>query len=564
VICGVKPGHDGGIAVIDGNRLLFSIEAEKLDNSPRYSRLAGIGMIIDQLRANGVDPRQVEHLVIDGWNPTGPWATKEITTAEGRTVPLSLAGYTDRADERFRSGNFAEVGGTLPFEDRELKYRSYPHTIGHAFSAYCTSPFAPADQDALILVWDGGTDALLYLFEAGGRGLVNLGTVLDTSGVIYPVFASSLSPYRAYWLRGVARGGPDEAAADEETTFGWLLSVPGKAMAYAGLGSIDEAAVMALDELSGDGVGRPGPVVWTTKCRRRLRELGLSDASQMASVQEFLYRRLEQGIKAKLGEAALARELPLCFAGGCALNIKWNSRLRSSGLFSDVWVPPFPNDAGSAIGTACAEMVRTSGHRALAWSVFSGPLPGPPHPSPAGWATRRCTPEDLADLLHEDGRPVVVIDGRAELGPRALGHRSILAPATDPGMQDHLNKIKDREDYRPVAPICLESRAAELFDPGVRDPYMLFDHAVRPEWVSRIPAIVHADGTARLQTVGPDNELAFKILTRYQARSGIPVLCNTSANLNGRGFFPDVASALRWNCTDYVWADNGLYSRTQV
>jgi carbamoyltransferase len=126
-------------------------------------------------------------------------------------------------------------------------------------------------------------------------------------------------------------------------------------------------------------------------------------------------------------------------------------------------------------------------------------------------------------------------------------------------MKHLLNDIKGREDYRPVAPMCLEDQAPDIFDPGVPDPYMLFDHAVRQDWVDKIPAVLHLDGTARLQTVS--SGLAYDIVSAFAARTGIPVLCNTSANLSGKGFFPDVASALRWGKTRFVWSEGTLYER---
>ncbi len=91
---------------------------------------------------------------------------------------------------------------------------------------------------------------------------------------------------------------------------------------------------------------------------------------------------------------------------------------------------------------------------------------------------------------------------------------------------------------------------------------MLFDHVVRPDWRDRIPAVLHLDDTARLQTVGPDDDPTLRaILARYQSLSGVPVLCNTSANFNGTGFFPDVESALAWGKVDRVWSDGTLYTR---
>jgi carbamoyltransferase len=180
-----------------------------------------------------------------------------------------------------------------------------------------------------------------------------------------------------------------------------------------------------------------------------------------------------------------------------------------------------------------------------------------------GWSARRCDEVQLAALLHEHGEPVVVIDGRAELGPRALGNRSILAAATSSTMKDRLNDIKDRAYYRPVAPICLESQAHEVFDPGVADPYMLFEHRMQPGWAARIPAIVHLDGSARLQTINPEtaNSSSAKILQEYWRISGIPVLCNTSANLSGHGFFPDVKSATEFGRIPFVWSAGTLYTK---
>jgi carbamoyltransferase len=179
-----------------------------------------------------------------------------------------------------------------------------------------------------------------------------------------------------------------------------------------------------------------------------------------------------------------------------------------------------------------------------------------------GWESRACTVSQLAELLHTTDEPVVVLNDRAELGPRALGNRSILAAAVRPDMKDRLNAIKQREDYRPVSPICIEEHAPAIFSPGTRDPYMLFDHMLRDEWVERIPAIRHLDGTARLQTVSrEDNPLIYDLLHAYEKLSGIPVLCNTSANLLGSGFFPDVRSATEWNGTRYVWCNETLYEK---
>lgn len=159
---------------------------------------------------------------------------------------------------------------------------------------------------------------------------------------------------------------------------------------------------------------------------------------------------------------------------------------------------------------------------------------------------------------------MIFLTGRAELGPRALGSRSILAPATSPRMKDYLNDIKLREHFRPVAPICLEDRAPDIFSPGTPDPYMLFDHQTRPEWRDKIPAVVHLDGSARLQTICRTSQhKVAELLVEYEKLTGIPLLCNTSANHHGRGFFPHVAAACEWGRVEHVWGDGILWTKAR-
>ena len=128
-----------------------------------------------------------------------------------------------------------------------------------------------------------------------------------------------------------------------------------------------------------------------------------------------------------------------------------------------------------------------------------------------------------------------------------------------------INRMKGREAFRPVAPMCLVESAATYFDPGTADPYMLFDHRVREEYRRTLPAILHEDGTARLQTVSyqhsPD---LHELLTTYGRLSGVPILCNTSANESGKGFFPDAESAMRWGKVEYVWANGFLYRKESM
>ncbi|MFM7856887.1 MAG: carbamoyltransferase C-terminal domain-containing protein, partial [Flammeovirgaceae bacterium] len=217
--------------------------------------------------------------------------------------------------------------------------------------------------------------------------------------------------------------------------------------------------------------------------------------------------------------------------------------------------------SGSAIGMACASMLSTKEGTAIDWDVYSGP--GITKNAPAkGWSASECDVSELASFLYKSNEPVVVLHGRAELGPRALGNRSILAAPGSPAMKDKLNEMKQREHYRPVSPICLERYAPEYFGNFSSDPYMLFDHQVRKEKLNEIAAVCHIDGSARLQTIDAKRNIFLAdLLTKFHSLSGVPVLCNTSANFNGKGFFPDVQSATSWVGADYVWCEGTLYSK---
>jgi carbamoyltransferase len=125
--------------------------------------------------------------------------------------------------------------------------------------------------------------------------------------------------------------------------------------------------------------------------------------------------------------------------------------------------------------------------------------------------------------------------GRSEFGPRALGNRSILADPRKAEMKDELNmRVKHRQAFRPFAPIVLAERAHEIFEGDAESPFMLLTKYVRPEWRAKIPAIVHVDGTARVQTVRQDhNERLYRLLKEFEAITGVPVLLNTSFNVKG-------------------------------
>jgi carbamoyltransferase len=547
-ICGIKASHDGAVAVIEDGHLRFSIETEKLDNGERYSSLGDLQRVLDILASEGVSPAEIDQFVVDGWYTTGASGSPAITLHKGGLpVELAVAPYVEAPGEgplqRHRLHGDAFIGG--------ISYVSFTHVANHLLGAYCSSPFAAPGEDALALVWDGGIVPRLYQVRAATRKVTLVSALLPITGNSFADFCAQFEPFLAD-LSGLS---PDQVERHH-------LSIAGKAMAYAAKGKGEPDAFPLLDEIiaSFPSVDRMNARTVGAKVASNRDELmpGMSDADIIATFQDYIGRRLLDRLVAVVERRFPRTPAKLVLGGGCALNIKWNTLIRASGLFQDVFTPPFPNDSGAAIGTAACESFHRGG-LGLEWDVYRGPslVAGP---VPDGWQAQPCDERRLAQLLHAEGEPVVVLSARAELGPRALGNRSILAPATDPGMKERLNAIKKRADYRPVAPICLEARAPEVFNPGTPDPYMLFEHRMRPGWAERVPAVVHLDGTARLQTIAECSHSATsRILAAYAEISGVPVLCNTSANLEGCGFFPDVASAARWGRTRYIWSEGVLY-----
>jgi carbamoyltransferase len=162
-----------------------------------------------------------------------------------------------------------------------------------------------------------------------------------------------------------------------------------------------------------------------------------------------------------------------------------------------------------------------------------------PHERPADIASA------AADVLAADGI-VAWFQGRSEFGPRALGHRSLLAHPGHQANLERLNDVKGREQFRPVAPMVLGEAAKDAFEGGpLPSPYMLFTHRVRPGWARRIPAVVHVNGTARVQTVDPvDEPLVHRMLTAFRHRTGLPLVVNTSLNTAGRPMVDSPRDAL--------------------
>ncbi len=232
----------------------------------------------------------------------------------------------------------------------------------------------------------------------------------------------------------------------------------------------------------------------------------------------------------------------LCLAGGVALNCVLNARIRNHGPFKHVWVQPASGDDGTALGAALhidAQQRQTHARAYCMHDTFLGPVYSDDEIEAfLRWSKlpyRRLShvAQQAADLLADD-KIIGWFQGRMEFGPRALGALSILASPIHATMQARLNEIKDREDFRPVAPVVLAEHAPAWFTPATPSPFMLFTYDIPTAKASLIPAVRHVDGSARIQTIDhAQNSLYHDLLQAFYCRTGIPILINTSFNTRG-------------------------------
>jgi predicted NodU family carbamoyl transferase len=241
----------------------------------------------------------------------------------------------------------------------------------------------------------------------------------------------------------------------------------------------------------------------------------------------------------QFAKSHMKKRLPLLIAGGCGLNCDWNTKWRESNLFAEVFVPPVANDSGSAIGTAIDAQFYFTGNPKIKWSVYSGLEFETNNAFDAALFDKYDTNYAMfADML-SNNLVIGWVNGKYEVGPRALGNRSILASPFQNSTRDRLNVIKQREQFRPIAPVCLEEDAKKWFDCDHPSPFMLYTRLVSTDVLK---AVTHVNGTARIQTVSPEsNSQLNELLEAFKLRTGYGVLCNTSLNFNGRGFINNIA-----------------------
>jgi hydroxymethyl cephem carbamoyltransferase len=506
-----NPGHDGAIAFLQDARLMMSIEAEK-DSNSRHSPVF-IADIFKALRELDEIP---DVICTGGW-----WPRDHYEYLHGSDVHGGYRGVT--------KNNI--IVDQQRFLGKQVQYFSSSHERSHLLCAFGMSNL-PKGTPCYALVWEGALGAFYEIDSELNIAL--LGNVLNEPGNRYG---------RLYGLA--------------DPTFPKNGPYPRDS---------DAGKLMALVSFS----NRSSP---TTQERRLLKFLlegpfrALSAYEDLEHAPHFnvgvcdpefrnfagIYSDAIFGIFYQFARANLRKTQPLLIAGGCGLNCDWNSKWKESGLFTEVFVPPVANDSGSAIGTAIDAQFHFTGSPKIDWNVYSGrhfvtePFDSGPYD------VYEKNYELLADLLAND---LILgwVSGKYEIGPRALGNRSILAAPFDDNTRVRLNEIKQREQFRPIAPVCLEEDAAQWFGCDHTSPFMLYTYRARTD---ALTAVTHVNGTARIQTVSSEsNRSLYELLVAFKARTGYGVLCNTSLNFNGRGFINKIkdlsAYAMEHNLDGFV------------
>lgn len=505
-------GHDAGACLIDGTNVT-AIAEERLSRSKSDGRFPGLAIA---RVLGGEAPASVDLVVLD---------VSDGTTAAALTL-LRDAGF----------------GCDVELVD---------HHVAHAASAHFV---APADGAAILVVDAGGTrlaewpqdhprpawyprapadQAVQSFFVARGRRIETL--------------------HQTFTRPGLRLG------------IGWLWALT---TIHLGFGPLDAGKTMGL---AAHAPQRDDELAWAAPGGDLLfeAELNVADESTWTRYTDTLFggvprRRPEEPLDERHARLAarlqrtterflleLARQLhdatdsdTLCFSGGVALNVLANRRLADDSRFQHVAIQPAASDAGIALGCAL--------HGAIERGVSLPTCPevsvfAPPPTRAAIRAAAQASvargfvleePRDLCGAIVtrlERGEVVGWFEGASELGPRALGHRSLLADPRDPEAKERVNAlVKHREGFRPFAPVVLEEEAGKLFDLVLPSRNMLLSARVHASARQRIPAVTHVDGTARVQTVSRTYPGRLReLLERFHARTGVPALLNTS--LNGPG-----------------------------
>jgi len=570
--------HDSAAALVDDGRIVAAAQEERFT---RRKHDAGYpaNAIASCLQAAGAALDDVDHVafydkpflkferLLETYVALAPRGFASFRVA----VPVWIKEKLFQKDVLRR-----QLGQLAPDVDWDAKLLFAEHHQSHAASAFYPSPFS----EAVVLTMDGvgeWTTTSVALGKGNDLEVIREIHFPHSLGLLYSAFtyyAGFKVNSGEYKLMGLA---PYGEARYAQRILDHLIDLKADGSFRLDLAYFDYCTGLTMtnrrfDELFG------GP---PRRAEEPLQQRHMDLAASIQAVVEQAVLRMTSSLRQETGIANL------CLAGGVALNCVANGKVLRQGLFDDLWIQPAAGDAGGALGAALLASHRLLGAPRRAGGsaqtgrcadAMRGALLGPEFSAEeiatvldeVGARYERLGDEELLETAATalaEGKALGWFQGRMEFGPRALGNRSILADPRSPDMQKTLNlKVKFRESFRPFAPSVLRERVSDWFELDGDSPYMLLVADVKAQRRrdigdaerqlsglarldvprSDIPAATHVDGSARVQTVHRDTNPRFHgLLAAFEARTGCPVLVNTSFNVRGEPVVCTPADAFR-------------------
>lgn len=436
-------------------------------------------------------------------------------------------------------------------------YKETFHHISHAACSFYQSPF----NEALVISYDGGG-------YDGGFGDERIGFfniyLADRKGGVSRIAHIHLDLGTSYGLIGIPISEINKTPEDWGKRF---LTFAGKLMGLVAYGEVKnewlesmEKFYWSVKDLSQDSFHEV-----LTNCMHK--QLGFNTikeqesydlaATSQQAFENLIWRHIEPYL--------LQYKRPVCLTGGCALNVIFNQKLRDK-LDVPLFVPPNPNDCGLSFGMLALN-TKPENSVDLMYSGFPVLDIDELDKYVLKYNARKINETELARELYS-GKIIGVMRGNSEHGPRALGNRSILCNPGIAEMKDTLNsRVKFREWFRPFAPLVRVENVSKYFHFDGEAPYMSYSPMVRAEWKEKLPAIVHKDGSARVQTIKQEQNLfMYNLLNEFEKLSGYDVLLNTSFNVRGKPILTTIADAidvLENTEIDAVLIENYLFTRNK-
>jgi len=566
-ILGLKTeGHDTGAALIksNGDNLdVVAISEERLDrikHSYAYPILS-IGYCLDafELELNDIDI-----ICIDRHNGTFEDTTQknrlcQFSLEEALAPPNARWGYDAKASWGYDARQSYMLERSMAFNSKTLIYFC-SHVDCHAASSYYASDF----NDSAVLVVDAGQG--IY------KGFNKTLSVIDRCGYKDPFYLNECIVANSH--RIVRNSAIFFNLITEK--LGFDVFGAGKTMALAAfIDKFQQKDYLKTYKKKYDDflIDYENIYEHVKKNFSRFDEtkdiiidefwVNIADEAQRSLIEDMLYL-------AKLAHKK-TKSKRLCLAGGAALSCITNKNICDSGLFENLFIQPASSDAGIPLGAALIGYYKWGGGN-LSYNMktaYLGKKNIKSHvlKSLSKWdlSFKKTNDLEVARLI-SDGKIVARFIGKSEYGPRALGNRSILADPRRPDMLDYINKnIKHREKFRPFAPSCHEDKVTSYFNISINSPFMLMAANVKQGKEKIIPAVLHVDGSARIQTVSYDqNPEYYNLIDSFGSITGIYVLLNTSFNDNGEPIVetPEDAILTFLNTgIDYLYIEDWLVSR---